>query len=99
MDNETFYRIYLPALKEALAQDSINHGFFVYPPEYFIDKSVEGEIESFIENELAEDKLIQLVDEYFDAKSHYATEVRGVPIQIIKGRIINEMNVVGKYYE
>jgi len=94
MDRVNFYKIYLPALQKALDNDNSNHGFFVYPPEYYIDKMVEREVEYCMDVELGTDVFIQQVEEYFDAKSHYALDVRGVPIQLVKEKILNEMHTI-----
>ncbi|WPV66704.1 hypothetical protein [Chitinophaga sp. LS1] len=98
MDIRFFYSIYLPALTRALNEDDKNYGFFVNSPESFIDKDIELEIESFIDNELANDIFINMVDEYFDAKSHYFKEMNGVDIDIVKNQIIEGISKLKRIY-
>lgn len=91
MNKLDFYREYLPALLKALDEDSTNYGFRVNSPEFYMDKSKVKEIELFMKAELSNDKFIELVENYFDAKSHYADTINGVPLDFLKSQILEEV--------
>lgn len=88
MDIRQFYSIYLPVLTRALQEDDKNYGFSVSSPESYLDEDKVSEIELFIDNELANNEFINMVDEYFDAKSHYFKKMNGVDVDTIKDQII-----------
>ena len=94
MDSSTFYKIYLPALKQALEEDHINYGFMVRSPAYFIGQTFGNEIMMLLEQEYANDPFIILVEEYFDAKTHYAPDFKGIPIGEVKAGILEQLRAM-----
>jgi hypothetical protein len=98
MDIRQFYSIYLPALNKALQEDYKNYGFCVYSPEYYVGEDKLVEIESFIDNELANNKFVNMVDEYFDAKSHNFKKMDGVDLDTIKDEIVKRMGELQRMY-
>jgi hypothetical protein len=99
MNKQQFYKIYIPALREALEHDDKNYSFCVYSPDFYIASEIGLEMENYIEDELADDKFIELVDYYFDAKSHYANEINGVGLDLIKKKIIQGMEKLSLIYK
>ena len=88
MSESVLFNNYLNALELALQNDTQNFGYLVKGPEYFIDKSQLLEIEKFIENKKSPYKhLFDMVANYFDAKSHYSNEVKGIHIELYKKQI------------
>jgi hypothetical protein len=87
MNEEEFYPIYLSALEKALENDHINHGFYVFGPEDYVEKEVAKSLEIFIENNQKDRSFFDLVDLYFDAKAHNFDKINGVDIAIYKSKI------------
>ncbi|MEM6516642.1 MAG: hypothetical protein AAF688_10705 [Bacteroidota bacterium] len=86
MREETFFKIYLPALEEALLKDYINYGYNVAGPDWYIkDEKTRREIYLFEENNFENFKdLFESVALYFDALSHNFEEIKGTDIHQFK---------------
>jgi hypothetical protein len=84
-----FFKLYIPALEIALESDSQNLGYYVKGPEDYLDDSLLPSIDEFIESKSAYSPFLDMVGIYFDARSHYFTEIDGENINHFKGRIAN----------
>jgi hypothetical protein len=92
MDKQALVNSFLMALEEALANDHINHGFLVKSPDWYLDAEVSNKIESYYDSEenRAFNKFFDLVEYYFDAKSHNFPELNGVSLDLVKEMIIKQ---------
>ena len=84
MDNKDFFKIYIPALELALNNDSINYGYYVRGPEYYIKKKYQNQIDSFIENSTEFSIFFDMVGYYFDSISHNFHNIQGVKLNDYK---------------
>lgn len=78
---------YLTALEEALKNDDHNKGFHVDGPDKFVEKEYTQDVDELLEEEGKYRRFFDLVGIYFDAKSHYATEINGKNIESVKNEI------------
>lgn len=90
MTKKEFYSIYIPALEKAFNNDNVNYGFYVAPPEDYININQIDEINDYLDN--TEDPFIERVGYYFDAKSHYFSSIQNISIDKYKNSLIIEMN-------
>lgn len=84
-------KCYLTALEEALKNDNRNKGYHVDGPDKFVEKEYAQDVDDFLEKESKYRRFFDLVGVYFDAKSHYATEINGKSIEVVKGEIENQI--------
>ncbi|NIG55964.1 hypothetical protein [Chitinophaga sp. Cy-1792] len=91
MTSTEFWILYLPALRQALDNDDINEGFLVRGPECYLDAAQLPLVDDFITSVMAEDPFLILVEEYFDAKTHYAESFKGQSILIVREEIVRKM--------
>jgi len=101
MDKITFLNFYLKALDEALDNDHINYGFQVKGPDWYYPHQDESVLEAIIKYEnmhYDEFPLLNMVDLYFDSKSHYFPDVGDVDIDSYRNLIIKEMDRIAQKY-
>ena len=96
MNNKDFFSVYLPALKESLANDTVNYGFFVKGPDYYINEKYLNEMEDFIEKNKEYAYFFDMIGIYFDAKSHCFDKIDGIGINIYKNKIENIASSIDK---
>lgn len=89
MEDQLFFKYYIPALEIALTNENINHGYMVYGPDWYIEeKDIRDSIDLFEQNNYEKYySLFDLVGLYFDAKSHNFSAVDGVDISIYKFKL------------
>lgn len=78
---------YLTALEEALKNDDHNKGFHIDGPDKCVKKEYTQDVDGLLEEESNYRCFFDLVGVYFDAKSHYATEINGKNIEEVKNEI------------
>lgn len=100
MNNEIFFKYYLPSLKKALSEDHINYGFHVKDPSWFYpkDKILNKEITDFEDSHYQEFPILEIVAYYFDSKSHHFPDVGKMNIDECRKYIIKEMNLLAQIY-
>lgn len=99
MNEILFFKLYIAALELALNQDDNNLGFYVKGPEEFIDNNYMNDVEIFINSNYEKHKsLFDLVDVYFDALSHYSTQIDGISIESYKSKLIEIIDDYKKSY-
>ena len=96
MRTEDFYKLYIPALEEAFKNDSINYGFYVKPPEDYLNDDIADLITQYLEDN--EDDFTEKIGYYFDAKSHNFSSIKGISIDAYKQNLISEMFKIKKKY-
>lgn len=84
-----FYKLYIPALEQALKNDSVNTGFYVKPPEDYLDIELAKQVAEYLEEK--EDAFTEKVAYYFDAKSHYFPSIQNIHIDDYKEDLIKGM--------
>ena len=101
MNQLVFYKLYIPALIKALLNENNWEQFNVKGPEHFLDVSdqKQKEIEIYLDQVAGQDKFLDDVAYYFDAKSHGFDEINGIKIDIFKGKLENEILKHKKIYQ
>lgn len=99
MDRQQFFRIYLKALKVALENDHIDHGYLVKGPDWYMDEGIVADMDAFMEQELADDDFVNLVEYYFDAMSHNLPDVGRLSVEDARVYIIEEMTRIKAEYK
>jgi hypothetical protein len=87
MEEKKILNIYLVALEHALENDHHNSGFHVNGPDEFVEKQYRESVDNLLDNDTKYGRFFNTVGVYFDAKSHYATEIDGKDIATIKNDI------------
>ncbi|WP_282044302.1 hypothetical protein [Winogradskyella flava] len=98
MDRNEFFQYYLSALKEALSNDSKNYGYLVKSYDWYIqDPTVLRKMENFKNDNYKKfHDIFNMEESYFDAKSHYAEEVLGIPINKYRNDLLELISLYGK---
>jgi hypothetical protein len=93
MNRFEFYRYYIPALIKALINENDWEQFNVKGPEHFLNVSDEKqkEIEIYLDQIAGQDKFLDSIAYYFDAKSHGFNEIDGVKIEEFRRSLENEI--------
>lgn len=93
MNQLEFYEYYIPALIKALVNENTGEQFNVKGPEHYLNVSVEKqkEIEIYLDKVAGQDKFLDNVAYYFDAKSHGFNEIDGVKIEDYRKNLENEI--------
>lgn len=93
MNKLEFYTYYIPALTNALVNENSWEQFNVKGPEYYINVSDEKqkEIDVYLDQLAGQDKFMDEVAYYFDAKSHGFNKIDGVKIEDYRKRLENEI--------
>ena len=90
MENNEILRKYLNAVKQAVENDNRNLGFYVAGPEAYLSAE---EVEYVDRLMTAHRRFLVFYDSvgvYFDAKSHYATEIDGISIDLAREEILKQ---------
>lgn len=100
MSQLDFYRYYIPALIKALTNENSWEQFNVKGPEHYLNISDEkqNEIEIYLDQIAGQDKFLDDVAYYFDAKSHGFNEIDGVKIEDYRKNLENEILKYKKKY-
>ena len=100
MNPSEFYELYIPALIKALLDENNWEQFNVKGPEYFLDVSnqKQKEIEIYLDHIAGQDKFLDNVAYYFDAKSHGFNEIDGVKMEEFRKNLENEILKCKKKY-
>jgi hypothetical protein len=100
MNKLEFYNLYIPALIKALLNEDNWEQFNVKGPEHFLDVSDQKQkgIEIYLDQVAGQDKFLDSVACYFDAKSHGFSEIDGVKIEVYKSNLKNEIAKYKKKY-
>lgn len=100
MNQFELYKYYIPALMKALSNEDGWDQFSVKGPEHYLDASDEKqrEIEIYLDQLAGQDKFLDNVAYYFDAKSHNFKEIDGVKIEVFKKNLEVEIMNYKKEY-
>ena len=99
MDDRTFFSYYIPALEKAFSEDHINYGFFVKGQDSFYPEEVMHELEEFVDSHYDEYPVLEHAAYYFDALSHYESNVRGIEINQYKKQIQDDIEKIRKKFD
>ncbi len=94
MEEIEFFKIYIPALESALANDSKNLGYHVKGPEDFVDERYLEDLDKFIQVNSLYAEFIDEVGYYFDAKSHYVTKIASKDIDRYRQDLLDYIAVL-----
>ncbi len=98
MNRAEFYKVYIPALKKALANDEVNLGYYVLGPEDYIkDENIASEVSDFIDKDEENAHYYELIEYYFDAKSHNFPNLNGESLNKVKSKILNFIKSLPKF--
>lgn len=98
MDDKTFFKYYIPALKKALSEDHINYGFMIKGPDWWYPDELSEDMEKFEESHYKEYPLLENVAYYFDAKGHGFSEMFYLTIEDYKNKILRELSKLENKY-
>jgi len=100
MTENTFFKLYLPAVEEAIKNDNQNSGYYVKLPIDYVDEKYLKEADLFIDSHYESHKIFfDLISIYFDAKSHYFTEVQGQSIDSYRNKLIEYIDTLKNQYQ
>jgi hypothetical protein len=97
-DWRTFFKSYLPALREAIANDHINLGFLVKGPEWYLDEPTRKKAEKLAGMPGVFDHLFSMVDIYFDAKSHGFPNIDDEDVDEYRSKLRDEITRIERQF-
>jgi hypothetical protein len=92
MGKQELLKTYMIALLEAINNDHINYGYLVKSPEWYLTLNTENEIENYYNSKLDKEfnEFHDLVAYYFDAKSHNFPDLQGIPLELVREKILTQ---------
>jgi hypothetical protein len=100
MDDKTFFRYYIPALEKALSEDDINGGYGKGPDWYYPqDNEIYRAMDNFEDANLDKFPILDMVEGYFDSRSHNFPDVGNISVDECRDRIVEEMKKLTAKYD
>lgn len=98
MDDKSFFKNYLPALKQALSEDHIVKDYFIKDPSWFYPEELMKDLELYEDSHYEEYPLLEKAAYYFHAVSHNFPSFDGIEISNYRKLIVDEMKRLEKIF-